>query len=84
MAGVTPEIGQEAIQMQTIIGLVSAGMGMALVPASVANLQRPGVYYQTLSGTGAQFSVEVGIAWRTEHSSPALHGFLDLLETRAV
>ena len=35
-------IGQEAIQMQTIVGLVSAGMGVALVPQSVSNLMRPG------------------------------------------
>ncbi len=41
-AGLTPHIGQEAIQMQTIVGLVSAGMGMALVPQSVSNLQWPG------------------------------------------
>jgi DNA-binding transcriptional LysR family regulator len=34
-AGLTPHIGQEAIQMQTIVGLVSAGMGIALVPQSV-------------------------------------------------
>src|SRR5476649_895845 len=28
-AGLTPQIGQQAIQMQTIVSLVSAGMGMA-------------------------------------------------------
>ena len=35
-------IVQEAIQMQTIISLVSAGMGIALVPASLRNLARTG------------------------------------------
>ncbi|MBX9721441.1 MAG: LysR family transcriptional regulator, partial [Candidatus Obscuribacterales bacterium] len=35
--GMTPVISQEAIQMQTIIALVSANMGMALVPESVSN-----------------------------------------------
>ena len=39
--GATPLIGQEAIQMQTIVNLVSAGMGVAWVPASVTRLQRP-------------------------------------------
>jgi DNA-binding transcriptional LysR family regulator len=39
---------QEAIQMQTIVSLVSAGMGMALVPQSVSNLMRPGVEYRPL------------------------------------
>jgi DNA-binding transcriptional LysR family regulator len=35
-------VTQEAIQMQTIVSLVSAGMGIALVPQSVGNLRRPG------------------------------------------
>src|SRR5919206_477395 len=49
-AGLPPRIGQEAIQMQTIVGLVSAGMGIALVPQSVSNLKRPGVEYKLLAG----------------------------------
>jgi DNA-binding transcriptional LysR family regulator len=48
-AGITPVIGQQAIQMQTIVSLVSAGMGLALVPQSVSNLMRPGVEYRALA-----------------------------------
>ncbi|TXI89562.1 MAG: LysR family transcriptional regulator, partial [Burkholderiaceae bacterium] len=55
--GITPVISQEAIQMQTIIALVSANMGMALVPQSVSNLQRPGVHYQALVDIEAQVEV---------------------------
>jgi DNA-binding transcriptional LysR family regulator len=33
--GATPRIAQEAIQMQTLVNLVSSGMGLAWVPASV-------------------------------------------------
>ncbi|MCE3603916.1 LysR family transcriptional regulator [Massilia sp. P8910] len=76
-AGVTPEIGQEAIQMQTIVSLVSAGMGMALVPQSVSNLMRPGVEYRALRDPAPQ--VETGLAWRRDTVSPVLQGFLDLL-----
>ena len=47
--GLTPVVSQEAIQMQTIIALVSASMGMALVPESVSNLKRPGVIYYPLN-----------------------------------
>jgi DNA-binding transcriptional LysR family regulator len=61
-AGITPQIGQEAIQMQTIVSLVSAGMGMALVPQSVSNLMRPGVEYRPLQD--ATPLVETGLAWR--------------------
>jgi DNA-binding transcriptional LysR family regulator len=76
-AGITPEIGQQAIQMQTIVSLVSANMGMALVPQSVSNLMRPGVEYRALSDPTPL--VETGLAWRRDHTSPVLQGFLDLL-----
>ena len=78
-AGLTPQIGQEAIQMQTIVGLVSAGMGLALVPQSVSNLMRPGVQYRALRDPTPQ--VETGLAWRRDNDSPVLKGFLDLLRT---
>ncbi|MFP5393598.1 MAG: LysR substrate-binding domain-containing protein, partial [Gammaproteobacteria bacterium] len=80
-AGLTPAIGQEAIQMQTIVGLVSAGMGLALVPQSVSNLMRPGVEYRALRDTTPH--VETGLAWRRDNASPVLRGFLDLLKTKA-
>ncbi|GGC76422.1 LysR family transcriptional regulator [Undibacterium terreum] len=79
--GLTPLIGQEAIQMQTIVGLVSAGMGIALVPQSVSNLKRPGVLYHALKPATAtqNGSVEIGIAWRKDNASPVLQAFLKLL-----
>jgi DNA-binding transcriptional LysR family regulator len=76
-AGVTPHIGQEAIQMQTIIGLVSAGMGMALVPQSVSNLKRPGVEYRSLSDAAPL--IETGLAWRRDNVSPVLAALLAML-----
>jgi DNA-binding transcriptional LysR family regulator len=75
-AGLTPHIGQEAIQMQTIVGLVSAGMGIALVPESVSNLKRPGVEYRPLADKTPL--VETGLAWRRDNSSPVLEKFLNL------
>ncbi|PRC92107.1 LysR family transcriptional regulator [Solimicrobium silvestre] len=74
--GITPEIGQEAIQMQTIIGLVSAGMGIALVPQSVSNLKRPGVVYRELEQITPL--IETGLAWRRDNHSPVLHAFIEL------
>jgi DNA-binding transcriptional LysR family regulator len=84
-AGLVPDIGQEAIQMQTIVSLVSAGMGIALVPQSVSNLMRPGVEYRplsfTLTSTSAPPLVETGLAWRRDNDSPVLAGFLALLRS---
>lgn len=76
--GITPVIAQEAIQMQTIIALVSANLGMALVPQSLAQLQRPGVHYQELAHPSAQ--LEVGVAWHVENRSPSLASFIQALK----
>jgi DNA-binding transcriptional LysR family regulator len=70
-------IVQEAIQMQTIISLVSAGMGIALVPASLRHLARTGVRYVDLP-EGAP-SLETGITGRRDETAPTLARFLDVV-----
>ncbi|KVO95154.1 LysR family transcriptional regulator [Burkholderia ubonensis] len=80
-AGATPRIGQEAIQMQTIVSLVSAGMGVALVPQSLRNLRRTGVVYRPLADRAPV--VETGLVWRTGDVSPVLAGFIDIVRARA-
>jgi DNA-binding transcriptional LysR family regulator len=72
-------IAQHAIQMQTIISLVSAGMGIALVPASLRLLARSGVSYLNLEGDAPQ--LETGIAWRRDDRTPTLGNFLQMVET---
>jgi DNA-binding transcriptional LysR family regulator len=66
-------IVQQAIQMQTIISLVSAGLGMALVPASLRNLGRAGVRYLDLEGAPR---LETGLVWRRGDDTPALLRFI--------
>jgi DNA-binding transcriptional LysR family regulator len=80
-AGLTPRIGQEAIQMQTIVSLVSAGMGVALVPQSLRNLRRTGVVYRPLAESGQRTGpvVETGLVWRAAEVSPVLAGFIDIV-----
>jgi DNA-binding transcriptional LysR family regulator len=71
-AGKQPVVAQEAIQMQTIVNLVSAGLGVAWVPASVQQFQRPGVVYRHVQG--AVPGCETSLVW--QRSSPALERFL--------
>ena len=80
-AGLTPHIGQEAIQMQTIVSLVSAGMGVALVPQSLRNLRRTGVVYRPLRE--AVPAVVTELVWRTAEVSPVLAGFIDIVRAHA-
>ena len=73
-AGFTPRIEQEAIQMPTIVSLVAAGMGVALVPASLVNMRRTGVVYRALAETSPL--MEVGLAWREGEEEPAVAAFV--------
>ncbi|MGH8778920.1 LysR family transcriptional regulator [Paraburkholderia sp.] len=81
VAGLAPRIGQEAIQMQTIVSLVSAGMGVALVPQSLRNLRRTGVVYRPLRE--AVPAIETGLVWRTTEVSPVLAGFIEIVRAHA-
>ena len=77
-AGFSQRVVQEAIQMQTIISLVSAGMGLALVPESLMSLQRPGgVVYRRLRGA-SKSALEIGLAWRRDNTSATLRHFVSL------
>lgn len=73
-AGFAPRIGQEAIQMQTIVSLVAGGMGVSLVPASLGHMRRDGVVYRPLAERGPR--VEIGLAWRASDDSPLTRAFV--------
>jgi DNA-binding transcriptional LysR family regulator len=72
--GATPVIAQEAIQMQTIVNLVSAGLGLALVPRAVAALRRPGVVYHALPRALADAAprCETSLVWPADAPPAAL------------
>ena len=74
-AGASPDIWQEAIQMQTILSLVAAGLGVAVVPASLRNLGRVGVEYRPL--TGDVPVVDIALAWRGPVPGAALARFIE-------
>jgi DNA-binding transcriptional LysR family regulator len=61
-AGISLNVAQEAIQMQTVVSLVSSGLGAAVVPASVANLGRRGVVYRALAERHPL--LDLWLAWR--------------------
>lgn len=80
-AGLAPRVGQEAIQMQTIVSLVSAGMGIALVPQSLRHLRRTGVVYRPLAAAAP--TIETGLVWRAEEVSPVLAAFIEIVRAHA-
>ena len=74
-AGGVPEVVQEAREMQTVVGLVAAGLGVSLVPASVGEDAHRGVAYRPVAGPAPL--VELALAWRPEDRSPVLAAFLE-------
>jgi DNA-binding transcriptional LysR family regulator len=81
--GATPVIAQEAIQMQTIVNLVSAGLGVALVPQAVTLLRRPGVLYRPLPKALAADAprCETSLVWPQE-ALPAVQRFVEFVDAR--
>jgi len=77
--GATPAIAQEAIQMQTIVNLVSAGIGIAWVPKSVMQLQRPGVVYRQLGAAAAGPHAQTSLVWPLSGAEPAVLRFVEFV-----
>jgi DNA-binding transcriptional LysR family regulator len=84
-AGHPPPVAQEAIQMQTIVNLVSAGLGVAWVPESVQQFQRPGVVYRRVQGKRGMPvpSCETSLVWPAGSASAAAMRLMDCLDALA-
>lgn len=67
-AGFMPQIKQHAVQAQTLVSLVGAGLGVALVPAVVAKAATPGVVFRELTDT--QHLPQIGIALALNQRQP--------------
>src|SRR5262249_38470203 len=76
-AGFTPRVLQEPGSIQTNLGLVSAGLGVTLMPASIRNLRRTGVVYRPLASPVPH--AEMAVAYRRDERSAVLPAFLQVL-----
>jgi len=68
-AGFRPRVVREVIESSTIIGLVAAGVGIAIVPADMNCIQFSGVVYRRITDTGAYTALHLAQrgADRNEH-----------------
>lgn len=72
--GFTPRVVQEVTQTQGVVGLVSAGIGVALVPAFAREMRAHGVAYRDLVEKSP--AVGTGLAWNRVDASPVLASFV--------
>jgi DNA-binding transcriptional LysR family regulator len=78
-AAFTPRIAQRGVWLiQTVLGLVAAGIGLAVVPSSAASVNRRGVILRPLGGRNPQ--LDVAAIWRRDNTSSPLKGLLSIME----
>lgn len=75
-SGFKPDIAQEARQWSSIVGLVSAGMGVSVGPASIAEMLPKSARYPALIGFQTTARLAAGIA---SANSPVLTNFMQLV-----
>ena len=76
-AGFAPRVAQEARELDALIALVSAGLGVTFVPTSAARFPRPGVVFRRLAGEALAFRLVV--LQRRGLVPPAVRSFLEVL-----
>ena len=74
-AGYSPRIAQEAPRITTALGLVAAGLGVTVVPASMRRFALEGVVFRAIEERAGLKAV-LTIGWRKSDASPALKNYL--------
>jgi len=80
-AGARPRYVQYVSQVHTMLALVQAGLGLAVVPESALAMHPDGVTFTDLA-FGQSPAVELAAAWRADTDSPVLARALSLLQER--
>lgn len=81
--GFEPNIVQEATQIYTILSLVAAGMGVALLPSATARLEHPGVKHIPIVNRSALLQSRIEAAYLAGPLEPAVASFLSIVRATA-
>lgn len=81
-AGLTARVAQIAEEKQTIVNIVSTGLGVAIVPRWTARLAVPGVQFIPIDTSGFAVTNKLGLsaAWVRGIRDPVRDAFLDVLD----
>ncbi len=79
--GFTPSIVQQVIEIPSVLNLVAAGLGVSLVPASLARMRRDAVAVCSLGRElqASGVSGDVYLLRRSSEQLPVVHEFADAL-----
>ena len=81
-AGFSPLIAQEAPRITTALGLVAAGLGISLVPASMQRIALDGVVFRAIDGR-AGLTAMLALGWRKNDQSQTLANYIAVVRTLA-
>ncbi|MGQ8816557.1 LysR family transcriptional regulator [Serratia sp. NA_13] len=77
----TPNVVQQAGDIQTLLALVAAGIGVALLPHSVSHIIPVGIDILPLSGEQTEW--QVGIAWNPQQPDALRDNFIQVAQATA-
>jgi DNA-binding transcriptional LysR family regulator len=75
--GFVPRVALEVGETATLVSFVAAGLGVSLVPESVARLTIEGAVYRPL--TAPTQEIELAVAWRRDGSGPVVERALEII-----
>lgn len=81
--GIRPRIEQEARLTPTILLLVSAGLGYALVQNSARSLPFPNVAFVPLTDAPGDLAWPLSLAWKPKVAPKPVHDFVSMLKRMA-
>ena len=79
--GAFPKVAQHAVHLQTIVGLVASGVGIAILPSSAERVSREGVVYRALDVPDA--TSWMGLAWIEGDESKLVTNFIGTVREAA-
>ncbi|MBI5276480.1 MAG: LysR family transcriptional regulator [Burkholderiales bacterium] len=77
-AGIAPRVVQEGVQVQTVIGLVESGLGVALVPSVHAPHASQRVAFRPLRGMPKDAFIGIALAYHTHEESVVARRFREV------
>lgn len=77
--GFSPNIVQEAASDQAVIGLVAAGVGIALVPSYMDKLFESDIAYVPLADTS--FNIKLAACWHKDNRAAQVRQFADMISS---
>jgi DNA-binding transcriptional LysR family regulator len=73
--GLSPRIINKAPDMHLVLGLVSAGLGVSLVPSSIAHINHKYIVFKNLTDKLPEMTIQ--LAWLGQNGSPIVSHFAE-------